>query len=81
MHDLHTTTGPDGKTYNTWHPQVDPVYWCYFGHEHGSNPDLIPGSPKVAYGYVAEKLNDDAPNAGFKEFIFEDLTGDNWVRL
>jgi len=81
VHDLHTTVGPDGATYATWHPQVDPVYWCYFGHEHGSNPDLIPGSPKVPYGYVAAKLGEDEPNVGFKEFIFQDMAKEYWVRF
>ncbi len=81
VHDLHTTVGPDGKTYPTWHPQIDPVYWCYFGHEHGSNPALIPGAPKVAYGYVADKLGQDEPNVGFKEFIFQDMAGEHWVRF
>jgi len=81
VHDFYTTTGPDGRTYQTWHPQVDPVYWCYFGHEHGSNPDLIPGSPKIPYGYVAAKVPQNEPDAGFKEFIFRDMTGKNWVRF
>lgn len=81
VHDMYTTTGPDSRTYETWHPQIDPVYWCYFGHEHGSNPDLIPGSPKVAYGYVAAKVPQSEPNAGFKEFIFKDMTGNYWVRF
>jgi hypothetical protein len=70
LHDTYTTTGPDGDTYATWHPQVDPTYWCYFGHDHGSKPGLIPGSPKVPYQYVAAKVPQNEPNVGFKEFIF-----------
>lgn len=81
VHDLHTTVGPDGALYATWHPQIDPVYWCYFGHEHGSDPSLIPGSPEVPYGYVANKVAQDEPNAGFKEFIFQDMDGEHWVRF
>ncbi len=81
VHDLYTTTGPDGREYGTWHPQIDPVYWCYFGHEHGSNPDLIPGSPKVPYQYTAERVPQLEPDAGFKEFIFKDMTGNYWVRF
>src|SRR5262245_1059193 len=38
LHDSYVVTGPDGKVYPTWHPPVDPVYGCYFGHEHGSDP-------------------------------------------
>lgn len=81
VHDLHTTTGPDGAEYQTWHPQIDPVYWCYFGHEHGSNPALIPGAPLIGYEYVASNVPQDEPNVGFKEFIFEDMTGNYWVRF
>jgi hypothetical protein len=81
VHDLHATIGPDGFTYNTWHPQIDPVYWCYFGHEHGSNPELIPGSPEVPYQYVARHVPQTEPDAGFKEFIFQDPGGEYWVRF
>ena len=81
VHDLHTTVGPDGDEYQTWHPQIDPVYWCYFGHEHGSDPSLIPGNPLIAYEYVASNVPQDEPNMGFKEFIFKDMTGNHWVRF
>jgi hypothetical protein len=81
VHDLHNTVGPDGATYGTWHPQIDPVYWCYFGHEHGSNPSLIPGTPLIPYEYVASNVPQNEPNMGFKEFIFEDMSGDYWVRF
>lgn len=81
VHDRHVTEGPDGELYQTWHPQWDPVYWCSFGHEHGSNPALIPGSPMVPYGYVADKVPQDEPNMGFKEFIFKDLSNQHWVRF
>ncbi len=81
VHDRYTTTGPDGAAYQTWHPQIDPVYWCYFGHEHGSDPALIPGAPKVPYAYVSTRLGTPEPDAGFKEFTFRDFTGDYWVRF
>ncbi len=81
VHELHTTIGPDGAEYQTWHPQIDPVYWCYFGHEHGSNPALIPGAPLVGYEYVASNVPQNEPNMGFKEFIFEDMSGEHWVRF
>ena len=81
VHELYRTTGPDGDSYLTWHPQIDPVYWCSFGHEHGSNPDLIPGSPKVPYEYLADKLGASEPNVGFKEFTFKTDDGNHWVRF
>jgi len=79
LHDSYTTTGPDGATYGTWHPQIDPTYWCYFGHDHGSSPDLIPGSPKVPYQYVAAKVPQTEPDVGFKEFNF--AYNGHYVRL
>ncbi|MCG8349358.1 MAG: hypothetical protein MI924_16450 [Chloroflexales bacterium] len=53
VHDQYVTTGPDGKLYPTWHPQIDPVYWCYFEHEHGSDPDLFVAGYRPPYGYVS----------------------------
>ncbi len=81
VHGRFTTTGPDGQAYNTWHPQIDPVYWCSFGHEHGSDPARIPGAPLVPYGYVAAHVPQDEPDVGFKEFIFPDDSGQYWVRF
>lgn len=80
VHDAYTTVGPDGDTYGTWHPQIDPVYWCYFEHHHGSDPSIIPGSPKVAYQYVADKVPQVEPDVGFKEMIFKDPRG-YYVRM
>ena len=38
VHDQYVTTGPDGKTYPTWHPAVDAATGCYFDHDHGDDP-------------------------------------------
>lgn len=66
VHDQYVTTGPDGKTYPTWHPQIDPVYWCYFHHEHGSDP-----SPhKPAFGYAGAQMDMSEPHPGFKVYKF-----------
>ena len=78
--DLYQVEGPDGVMYGSWHPQIDPTYWCYFGHEHGSNPDLIPGKPKVPYQYVAAKVPQNEPDIGFKETILKTSNG-YWVRF
>ncbi len=56
IHDRYWVYGPDGKVYPTWHPPVDPVSGCTFGHEHGRDPagsDLsdIP----FPFGYVNEE--------------------------
>jgi hypothetical protein len=54
VHDLYQTLGPDGKLYPTWHPSIDPIYWCYFRHEHGSDPKIAfpNGDYMPAYGYL-----------------------------
>ena len=86
VHDQYTTLGPDGSTQPTWHPQIDPVYWCYFHHEHGSDPMLIPGAPRVGYMYVSDNLVEhegaapEAPVEGFKEFIFHHPDEPYWIR-
>ncbi len=70
----------DGETVGTWHPQIDPVYWCSFGHEHGTDPRVIPGAPFVGYQYLADKVPQDEPDMGFKETIFR-TTGGSYVRF
>jgi len=80
VHDANTTVAWDGETYGTWHPQIDPTYWCSYGHEHGSNPAQIPGAPFVGYQYVADKVPQDEPDMGFKETIFRTPEG-YWVRF
>ncbi len=55
VHNLWVTMGPDGKTYPTWHPPVDPTYGCYFTHEHGADPRQFVGFPSTgmpAFGYT-----------------------------
>jgi hypothetical protein len=79
VHDQYVTVGPDGKTYPTWHPQIDPVYWCYFGHEHGSDPALTGSSYKPAYGYSAAAAAQDEAHPGFKTYVFDDMVGHWWV--
>ena len=77
VHDRYIVTNPvDERRYRTWHPAIDPVYWCYFGHEHGSDPALVGYTPY--FGYTAYKnYNQDERHEGFKGFAFRD--GDvNW---
>ena len=40
VHDQYTVV-VDGVRFATWHRQIDPMYWCSFGHEHGSDPALF----------------------------------------
>ena len=70
-----TTKGPDGNTYKTWHPQIDPIYWCYYKHEHGSDPSLVKYSP--SFEYIAFLNNNQAElHEGFKGFAIQDKSKD-----
>lgn len=76
LHDLYVTKNRMGGAYGepnywrTWHPAVDAVFWCGFGHEHGS----FPGRYEPQFGYTAWKTPDgtrvhgrqEESNAGFK---------------
>lgn len=72
VHDLHVTVGPDGKSYPTWHPDIDPTYGCYFGHTHGDDPrDSTVVQTMPAFGYVGAVGGFNEPHVGFKVFNFE----------
>ncbi len=65
VHDRYATVGPDGKKYPTWHPPVDLLSNCVFGHEHGRDPhgsDLYREVGDLPFGYANEQL--DAANLG-----------------
>ncbi|WP_157202892.1 hypothetical protein [Calidithermus chliarophilus] len=86
VHDQYTTevTMPNGarRVLATWHPQVDPVYWCYFGHDHGSDPGLFKAGYKPAFGYIQDALHTDGvlpePHPGFKNYVWE-RDGYRWL--
>lgn len=62
IHDGYWALGPDGKIYPSWHPPVDPVTGCKFGHEHGRDPSqskLI--ALTLPFGYVNEQLSPNDP--------------------
>jgi len=67
IHDRYSTIGPDGKRYPTWHPPVDPLTGCSFGHEHGRDPRgsaLYREVGDLPFGYVNEQL--DASDLGMR---------------
>jgi hypothetical protein len=82
-HDAHTTAGPDGRLYPTWHPPVDPATGCAFGHEHGADPRLAVADTSLpAFGYVGQLAGHDEPHEGFKVFVGNpDQTGGFAYRL
>jgi len=85
LHDLYVTpsrsTDSEQKLtgepayWRTWHPMIDPYYWCYFDHEHGS----YPGNYRPMFEYTAWKKYDEESHtgrqleshAGFKVFSFQ----------
>lgn len=81
LHDTYAepslSSRPDTNTsmyWRTWHPLIDPIYWCYFTHEHGQYPG--PGY-RPLFHYTASKTLIREPNVyqdeshnGFKIFSF-----------
>jgi hypothetical protein len=68
----------EGQDYKTWHPQIDPIYWCYNAHDHGSDPSLVKYRPAVEF--VAKRFfNQPELHVGFKGFAIPDEeTGLGW---
>lgn len=76
VHDQYQATGPDGISYRTWHPQIDPVYWCTFGHDHGTRP---PAGFQPVYGYTASRHGMTEPHVGFKTNTIQTAADTYWV--
>jgi len=60
IHDAYSVVGPDAKRYPTWHPPIDPVTGCSFGHEHGRDPrgsKLYAAVGPIPFGYANEQLD------------------------
>jgi hypothetical protein len=58
-HNRYSAIGADGKQYPTWHPRVDTVSGCDFGHEHGSDPRgsrLYQATGAIPFGLAPEAL-------------------------
>jgi hypothetical protein len=74
LHDAYAVVGPDGITYPTWHPPVDPISGCTFGHEHGRDPagsDLFTVVGKIPFGIANQHLEE----SGFGAVRNEDHVG------
>lgn len=84
LHDLWTVTPPatgnadtDGKAWATWHPALDPIFHCQYGHEHGSSPARLPGIPPPPFSLVAWANGREAEShTGFKGYAFRTPTGE-----
>jgi hypothetical protein len=56
VHDRYWNYGADGKVYPSWHPPVDPITGCAFGHEHGDDPkQYLLDSQATNYHYAMER--------------------------
>lgn len=88
VHDIYVTPnralGVDEEPhyFRTWHPLIDPYYWCYFDHEHGGHPVQ---NYRPMFGYTAWKTpgvldntRQDESHKGFKVVSFE-VPGDNRI--
>jgi hypothetical protein len=62
LHDTYVDT----SGHPVWHPQIDPRYWCNYGHDHGANPGTIP----VAFGEVGHSHGVTEDHFGFKIAVF-----------
>lgn len=70
VHNRHVVAGPDGRSYPTWHPPIDPATGCAFGHEHGANPKTSRADSSMpAFGYAAALLGMSEPHEGYKVFV------------
>lgn len=91
LHDLHVVrtrhveeaaTLGEPQFWRTWHPAVDPIYWCYYNHEHGA----YPGEYKPMFGYTPFKTpgenggRQDESHEGFKVFSFP-VDGDGRIMV
>lgn len=75
----YRAVGPDGQSYASYHPQVDPS-GCAFDHEHGSNPALFDPAYRPPLGYSASKHGTTEGHAGFKLYSFR-AGGYSWLLL
>jgi len=85
IHDAYSVVGPDNKIYPTWHPPIDPVTGCSFGHEHGRDPRgsrLYREVGAIPFGYANEQLETwDAANPRREDHFGHKIEWENDVKL
>lgn len=73
VHDAFVTTGPDGNTYRTWHPQTVTLpdgSTCTFAHEHGDDPRTSAADNSLPpFGYIGAQAGLVEPHEGFKIYV------------
>lgn len=53
-----------------WHAKIDPVEWCYYDHEHGSDPSHF-GGPALG---LLDVTGGGMPHPGYKVMVFDPYT-------
>lgn len=85
IHNSYSVVGPDGKLYPTWHPPVDPVTGCSFGHEHGRDPAgsaLFREVGMIPFGYANEMQDEhDAHAMRHEDHVGHKVEWENGVRM
>lgn len=85
QHDAYFAVGPDRKRYPTWHPPVDPVTGCSFGHDHGRDPrgsDLYREVGALPFGHANEQLAlYDPANPRNEDHVGHKIEWDNDVQM
>ena len=85
IHNSYSVVGPDGKLYPTWHPPVDPVTGCSFGHDHGRDPRgsaLYAAIGPIPFGYANEQLDVyDPANPRHEDHFGHKIEWENGVHL
>ena len=80
LHDAWVAKGQDkddkltyGMDFKTWHPLMDPCFWCSYSHEHGSSAPLIMGyNPRYGYTALKHKGNSSLElHNGFKDIVID----------
>jgi hypothetical protein len=80
-HDKWWVQGPDGNYYPTWHPVIDPVKKCTYGHDHGDDPKKSPiyrfsGGVPFGYANVTSGRRPEEDHVGHKVIVQS-----NWAAL
>ena len=85
VHDRYFVVGPDHKRYPTWHPAVDPVTGCSFGHDHGRDPrgsHLYASVSDIPFGYANEQLDSwDPQNPRHEDHVGHKIEWENDIPL
>jgi hypothetical protein len=61
-----------------WHPSIDPVTWCYAGHEHGVNPAVCDPSWSPHLTTAATAMGMTEAHPGFKVMAWVGSDGTCW---